>query len=147
MITSRWNVFLEYFNNLIFWFSFCWTWSYNVLLSLQKDYRSRQGKVYDVIYEILYRLVLDRHALVLNNSLANYNYSLTEILFTTLWNLSLYILIYKSNFLPLNTNNTSPLYIPLHRTYLNWFLSFIIGKIIPYHQEKLICIRQYLELF
>ena len=67
----------------------------------------------------------------LQSSQVNCNNQLPEILFTTLCDSFIHILIYKRYFLPSNNKNPPPLYIPFYEYSLNWFLYFSKGKKIP----------------
>ena len=97
-----------------------------------------------VISDMSSGFFLDSLVFGIQISHVNCKYSLTESLFTLIWKSSLHIFISESDFLPLNTNNTSFLYIVIP-----WIYCCIsqIGKILLGPQENLIRICLLLGIF
>ena len=124
----------SFFICFIFWFDLWWTCNYNFFSSLHK--LPGQGKVKCMLWLLIFFiLVLDGHAFGVHNPQVNCKYSLPEVLFNTLWNSCLHILIYESDFLPSNNKN--------HRLYLSlsmglhWisFCNFTMDKMLPSQKQ------------
>ena len=105
--------------HLVFGFSFRLTWNSSSLSAFQNNSRLWYGEVFVVIYNTSSCLFLDGIVFGIQSSHVNFKYSLPESLFTLLWKSSLHNCISESDFLPLNTNNPSSLYIRFHRNLLD----------------------------